>query len=325
MKKAIIITSINEKTKAVQEYESLEGWHVVVVGDRKSRPIRNSQNLTFLSVEQQNSLGFKLTKALPFDHYARKNLGYLYALRMGAEVVYDTDDDNRPYPTWRGMDFECGNLVSGRERFVNVYNYFSDSQVWPRGFPLDLVRGGRRMDIAPVSPLKVGVWQGLADLDPDVDAIFRLVFDGRITFKKKPPIVLPEGSYCPFNSQNTFWAMEAFPLMYLPSTVSFRFTDILRGYVAQRLLWTASMHLGFHEATVFQERNEHDLMRDFKEEIECYLSGPTVVEILDGLSFSAGLGENLESAYAALHRRGLVGDREVKLVDAWLEDWAGVV
>ena len=64
---------------------------------------------------------------------------------------------------------------------------------------------------------------------------------------------------------------EFFPLLYLPSFVTFRFTDILRGFVAQPILWKAGFNLGFTEATVFQERNAHNYVRDFESEIPMYL------------------------------------------------------
>ena len=61
------------------------------------------------------------------------------------------------------------------------------------------------------------IWQGLADRNPDIDAIYRLTQPLPVHFDKtKLRIALAEGSICPFNSQNTTWFREAFPLMYLP-------------------------------------------------------------------------------------------------------------
>ena len=39
-------------------------------------------------------------------------------------------------------------------------------------------------------------------------------------------------AYSPFNSQNTIWFKEIFPLLYLPVSCSMRATDIIRGLVA---------------------------------------------------------------------------------------------
>ena len=39
-----------------------------------------------------------------------------------------------------------------------------------------------------------------------------------------------EKAYSPFNSQNTIWFKEIFPLLYLPVSCSMRATDIIRGF-----------------------------------------------------------------------------------------------
>lgn len=320
MKKYIVITTINEKTKALSEFEKIDDWHLIIVGDKKSKPIENSQNLTFLSVEDQKKLGFSVVEHLPYNHYTRKNIGYLYAIREGAEVIYDTDDDNLPYPYWKLENFQCGNIIESEYDFVNIYRHFSNEKIWPRGFPLDLINAKDKIEVTSSKPLKVGIWQGLADLDPDVDAIYRLVFNQPVTFERKDSVILPEGKYCPFNSQNTFWAKEAFPFLYLPATTSFRFTDILRGYIAQRLLWAGGMHLGFHEATVFQERNVHDFMKDFRDEIECYLNTRPAIESFARLKLTNEPLGNFRIAYQQLHLDGLISADEISIVEAWLTD-----
>ncbi|WP_109313748.1 hypothetical protein [Ruegeria sp. AU67] len=69
---------------------------LVVVGDRKTPDNWSCDGAEYLSVERQLSLGFRLSDALPFDHYCRKMIGYLLAARNGAEMIVDTDDDNLP-------------------------------------------------------------------------------------------------------------------------------------------------------------------------------------------------------------------------------------
>jgi hypothetical protein len=325
MKKFIIITTINEKTRAVSNFEEMDGWHLIVVGDKKSKPIESSNNLTFLSMEDQKKLGFLISEKLPYNHYARKNIGYLYAIREGADVIYDTDDDNIPYPYWGQENFKCGTFIQGEDDFLNIYQYFSKEYIWPRGFPLDLINRREALAIVKSDPAKVGVWQGLADLDPDVDAIYRLLFNKLVTFERKEPVILPAGKYCPFNSQNTFWTKEAFPFLYLPATTSFRFTDILRGFVAQRLLWAIGMHLGFHQATVFQERNNHDLMKDFKDEVECFLNTRQVIQVLQGLETGNDPLENMDLVYKSFLKQELIGSEELVILDTWRKDFAEVV
>lgn len=65
--------------------------------------------------------------------------------------------------------------------------------------------------------------QGLADVDPDVDAIFRLTQPLNITFAKSAPsVVLPHGIMAPFNSQNTLFDRDALWGLLLPVTTTFR-------------------------------------------------------------------------------------------------------
>ena len=72
---------------------------VVVVGDTGSQPwsppAHVASNTVFLSVDKQNELYSKLSGLLPTKSFARKNMGYVYAIReLGACAVYDFDDDN---------------------------------------------------------------------------------------------------------------------------------------------------------------------------------------------------------------------------------------
>ncbi len=322
MQKYIVITSVNNLTEAVRKFAEVEGWRVVLVGDRKTPPVDEYPNVTFLSVEEQGRLGFNLYDFCPFDHYSRKNLGYLYAIKSGAEFIADTDDDNIPYDFW-GRDVSpepCSMEVVTGPKVVNVYRFFTDEFVWPRGFPLPLVSGGSMPEVREMHDQRIGVWQGLVDRDPDVDAIYRLVYGKLIEFNSRPPIVLDEGVYCPFNSQNTIWSAEAFPYLYLPAHVNFRFTDILRGYIAQRGIWALNMKLAFTSASAYQDRNEHDLMSDFTDEIPCYTQVETVMEILDGIVLTGRPHDDLRRLYTALFEAGIVKSEEIEGINAWIED-----
>jgi len=277
--------------------------------------------LTFLPFEDQSTLGFRLASELPVRHYARKNLGYLHAMAAGAGSLFDTDDDNVPHDDWTVGEATCSDLLSGDGRFVNAYRHFTDAHVWPRGFPLDevLAAGGPRVTNA-LEPHRVGVWQSLVDGDPDVDAVYRLALGAPVQFERKPPVAVARGAYTPLNSQATSWSAESFPLLYLPSTVEFRFTDILRGYVAQRLLWERDLLLGVRSPNVTQERNEHDLLEDFRGEVECYLAVKPVVDTLNSLELGPDLLDGLGTVYGALAEEGLVRRDELDLVALWIDD-----
>lgn len=53
-------------------------------------------NCIHLDVEQQLKLNYRVTRLLKLNSYARKTIGFLYAIQHGAKIIYETDDDNSP-------------------------------------------------------------------------------------------------------------------------------------------------------------------------------------------------------------------------------------
>jgi hypothetical protein len=320
MKKFIVITSIFEPTLAVEKFAALTDYKLIVVGDLKTPKNWNCPNVTYLGVDEQKELNREFADLLPYNHYGRKMMGYVYAIQQGADVIIDTDDDNIPYENWNFPDFEGSfDTIDKEQGFYNIYSDFTSQKIWPRGLPLQLINSTKTFQRS-TSKAKIGVWQGLADGDPDVDAIYRLVSDVPCTFEKRNPVVLEQGTLCPFNSQNTAIRKELFPLLYLPAFVTFRFTDILRGLVAQPILWEAGYRLGFTEATVFQERNPHNYMRDFESEVPMYLHTERTIETIGSvLSDKNSVSQNLYFAYESLHKQQIVEVKELNLLENWLK------
>lgn len=326
MKKYLVITSIFPPTEAVKKFAERKDIHIIIVGDKKSPSNYDCQNTTFLSVK--NKLNYKLEDKLPYNHYARKMLGYIYASKNSADIIIDTDDDNAPKDNWNFPDFNSNFDITGASNnisFLNVYKYYTDKHIWPRGFNLkDITNKNAIINKEKISheKINVGIWQGLVDGEPDVDAIYRLIDNEKCYFDESiPPIVLNNNCYCPFNTQNTAIRKELFPLMYIPATVTFRFCDILRGLVAQPIMQIAGYKLGFTTSTVIQDRNEHDYLKDFKSEIPCYLEAYNVIEIVqNSISQNCTIKENLKRAYNSLCNNNIVTQEELVLLDAWLDD-----
>ncbi|MCE5198296.1 MAG: STELLO glycosyltransferase family protein [Armatimonadota bacterium] len=329
-KKFIIITSIFSPTEAVKAFAALDEYKLIVVGDNKTPKDWHEDNVIFYPIEDQLNEGGSFARLLPENHYTRKMLGYLKAAKMGANIIIDTDDDNIPKTYWSFPSFEGRFQVSEPNMgFVNTYSYFTDMHIWPRGLPLSQIKAGAgSIGEAQLSESEtcIGVWQGLADEDPDVDAIYRLTNNAPCFFSERDPIVLKKGTVCPFNSQNTAFRKELFALLYLPAFVTFRFTDILRGLVAQPIMWLYDYYLGFTKATVIQKRNEHDYTKDFESEIPCYLQSSKILEIVsECLDASKNISDNLCAAYAGLAKHNIVCDREVECVKAWCSELASQI
>ncbi len=319
MTTTIVITSIFPPSEAVRRYAALPGYRLVVAGDRKTPSSWSCDGAVFLPLERQQAIGRELHELMPLDHYCRKMFGYLVAIRDGAQRIVDTDDDNIPKPEFGFPPLEGAfDLVPKHRGYANVYAYFTGRKIWPRGLPLRCIAS--RPPQLEQAQSRIGIWQGLADEDPDVDALYRLTDNTPCWFDAKPPLALGEGTLAPLNSQNTLFRRELFPLLYLPTQVSFRFTDILRGWVAQPILWAHGYRAGFTQATVVQKRNPHDYFKDFLSEIPMYQHGEEVPEIVGAaIGASRSVADNLHEAYVALERRGIVERKELQVLDAWLK------
>ena len=306
-----VITSIQPPTLAVKLLARNKQLKTIVVADKKTPAVWQENNVKFLSVPEQQQLDFPLLRNLPWNHYSRKMLGYIYAIQKGAAMIYDTDDDNIPTANWQfPAGYGCYQVTRENLSFINVYQYFTRQKVWPRGFPLNLVNRDYTAALAELSvePLTAGI-----------DAIYRLLFNDLCIFEKKPPLLLNKGTICPFNSQNTLFSKDTFPLLYIPATVTFRFCDILRGLVAQPILWTKNLHLGFTAATVRQIRNPHDYLRDFESEVPMYLNAEKLVAAVAGkVRSSYSLTENLWAPYELLLNMNIVSRGELDLLHDWL-------
>lgn len=322
VKKFIVITSIFKPTEAIEKFSALKDHHLVVVGDKKTPADWHYDNCTYLNTDAQIALSSSLANAIPYNHYGRKMTGYVYAMQQGADIIIDTDDDNIPYTGWSFPSFD-GNFLSSKNDlgWVNIYHHFSEQLIWPRGLPLRNINDSRDklQWQKEKTNQRIGIWQGLADEDPDVDAIYRLTSNTPCIFQKKEPVVLEKGTVCPFNSQNTAIQKELFPLLFLPSFVTFRFTDILRGIIAQPVLWQHGFRLGFTEATVVQKRNEHDYFKDFESEVPMYLHTEKSLEAVRKAISNVSVADNLYNAYEALLKINVVEEREMNVLKEWLK------
>lgn len=327
----LIVTSISAPNAALQSLANgsqRHGIEFIVVGDEKSPSDFDLMGCRFYSLARQRELNLAFAGACPTGHYSRKNIGYLLALSEGAEIIVETDDDNYPRESFWAERSRFARARHQRHRgWVNVYRYFSDSNIWPRGFPLREIKS----DQPPLAPgldlVDSPIQQGFANENPDVDAVYRLALPLPQNFRDAPPVALATGAWCPFNSQNTAWWREAASLLYLPSYCSFRMTDIWRSFVAQRIAWENDWAITFHAPSVWQDRSEHDMMADFKDEVAGYLHNSMISEILVQTRLLRGvqnIPQNMRTCYEALVSANLVRNEEISLLTTWLDDIADI-
>ena len=317
MKKVIVLTTIQAPTESVKKFAKLKDFEMIVAGDNKTPKDWVLENVKYISISQQKRDYPDLSKYISENHYARKNFAYLEAVKLGADLILETDDDNYPNGVFKNENkekFDAYRLDG--ETFINVYKHFTKERIWPRGLPLNFItRSGRKRKVRAVEPQIV---QSLVDLDPDVDAIYRLTSGAKIKFTAGRAVYPKKGSYSPFNSQATYWRKNVFPLLYLPTSVNSRVTDIWRGYIAQRILSELDYSLVFVSPMFFQKRNVHNFIKDFEDETDLYLKTESMVREMDRLNLKGSINKMLIQVYEVLIKKSYFLSREMKGVKTWL-------
>ncbi len=280
MKKYIVTTSIYPPSKALRLYSEMQDWQLIVVGDLKTPHDQyNTLNCLYLHPEEQKSKYPELSDNLGWCNIQRRNIGFVEAYNLGADIVATVDDDNIPYSDWGS------NIAVGREIEVDLYeseNGFFDplsvtetKSLWHRGYPIQLVSTKNQIESLGKYKRKVLVQADFWDGDPDVDAIARITQKPEVKYRFKENF--GSDQLAPFNSQNTFISRDLFPHYSVLPHVG-RMDDIWGGYIAQHHFPRSVI---YGPASVYQERNDQDLVTNMEDEIFGYR---TTLKLLEDIS-----------------------------------------
>lgn len=311
--KWVVITTINAPNKRVLEFIKL-GYRVLIVGDKKTPQEWGTfdKRIIYFDYANQERDFPDLSALIGPNTYARKNLGYLYAIKNGANIIWETDDDTFPLGDLTDplSSLNIVRHMTNRNEVWNPYTYFLPGhKIWPRGFPLEKINASFESEKLPlVSNFSdVDILQTLVNNEPDVDAIYRLTVNSDpVTFPLKLGAVEINQGIAPGNTQSTFWLTRtSFESIYFPTTVNNRFADILKMYLAQ-----VNNNLLYSGFLVEQFRNPHNYMIDFNDEVEMYRSLAILCEFILKQEF----GTKLETLYANLVDLGICKPSEVQVV-----------
>ena len=276
MKKNIIVTTtINAPTIALNAYAKMPGWDLIVVGDKKTPHdlYKDRDDLYYFSPEEQDEKYPELSEIIGWNKIARRSLGYILAYDMGCEIMATVDDDNIPLPNW-GTTVVAGKTIDytvfkTNEKFFDpLFAQGNYPQLWHRGFPYELLPN-RKFEVIKKETAEVHVQAGFWNGDPDIDAIARIAHMPDCKFDEFEPFSTKE--LTPFNSQNTIITREFIKWYFMFPWIG-RMEDIWAAYVLQQLAKEHGKELNivFTAASVFQDRNEHNLITDLKAEIIGY-------------------------------------------------------
>ena len=325
-----------------------EDWCMVIVGDKKGFQMYElnegkSGRVIYLNPKDQEEIermGANLSKLLPWNSFGRKNLGYLYAIASGARLIWDFDDDNAllSLPPRILESREVRTVLEVRQKpemdFCASFNPMPLMGAkmlpsWPRGLPLsDIKNKACQAEAYFVHHVArdskaIGVFQSLANHDPDVDAIYRLTQP--LPFDFDPPyenqtVLIPTGAYSPFNAQATLFTYEAMFILILPITVHGRVADIWRSYFGQRLLRDIGFEVAFTYPQVVQDRNSHNYLADLDSEQPLYMKSGKMIKLLQEWSSRCQSMEcHFEALIIELYERDYIDIGDVDLVQEWIE------
>ena len=84
--KAIVTTTINPITKAIQRFDAMADWTVIAIGDKKTPSDYKLKKGVYVSPQQQEKYDKALSDAIGWNCIQRRNFGLLWAYDMGAEI-----------------------------------------------------------------------------------------------------------------------------------------------------------------------------------------------------------------------------------------------
>ncbi len=297
MKKIIVTTTINPPTAAIKAFDAMKDWELIVIGDLKTPADYKLERGRYVSPAEQEALLPDLSKAIGFGCIQRRNIGFVMAHQAGADIVATIDDDNIPLPGWGE------NLLIDRPVYANQWHSEIEcfdplhaaghGHLWHRGFPLQLL--AKRV----ISHSFVGTSELAADIqadfwhgDPDVDAICRMEHAPECRFHNNP-FPFSGDKISPFNSQNTFLLRKVLPHYFMMCGVG-RMDDIWASFHAQ----AQGFKVVYGQASVVQNRNDHDLTVDMEKEYIGYSKNLKIIQQL-------AANKNAVLDHLPLHGRGV--------------------
>lgn len=306
MKTALITTTIN--VPHVLEHYRAIGSNVrfFVAGDQKS-PHQAIGDLLetigrsgygeeacepYYHPVDQEGLNYACSELIGWNSIQRRNIALLEAVKWGAEIIVSTDDDNIPLD-WdyfqrftETLDARLWNGCRATGQSFDV-GQLLDPIAPHRGFPLNY---GKNFKIESVVGAKIGVAAGICLGDPDVSAVTRMAnapVVHRVSELLRTGIVVKPGTKTVFNSQNSAFIRELAPAFFMLPGVG-RYDDIFASLIMQRVMQERAWHVHFGQPFVWQQRNQHNLVRDLENELYGMERMQRFVTHLERLSLSTG-------------------------------------
>jgi hypothetical protein len=287
----------------------------------------NISDCEIYSPDRQRELGYECSALIPFNSIQRRNIALLEAIKWGADLIVNIDDDNAClgdyfYETRIKLLNPFAGLKASSQTGWFDPGALLVPQTKHRGFPISIKA---EPVYEPVTKAKVGVAAGLCLGDPDIDAVTRIATAPTIhsvsQLGETGVVIDPRETKTVFNSQNTSFIRELAPAMFMMPGVG-RYDDIYASLICQRVMRERGLHVHFGQPFVWQQRNQHNLINDLRAEIDGMANIEKFGEFLDGVVSS---GEKsvvtwLRDFYYVLSHQSFVPQSSTEAALAFLND-----
>lgn len=334
MKLFLVLTTINVPTVLALYRKCSIHTDFIVAGDRKT-PREAYEFVLALDKTSvclpESGHKWKCSETIGFDCLQRRNIGFLEALKAGADVIVTIDDDNIPIATdyfdrYRNVlqkPFD-GIKVTGEDGWFDPGSLLIPP-TRHRGYPYSRPISKRA---SPVVGARVGVSAGLIIGDPDIDAVTRMEHRpdiGSVHILGSTGVVVDPHCWTVFNSQNTAVIRELVPAWFMMPGVG-RHDDIYASLIVQRVARERGLHVHFGQPFCYQQRNQHDLLADLMAELPGMSNVQKMADLLDSIVLPGkSVIEDTRTIYQTLEHSDWLPDHAIYAAYKWLEDCEGVL
>ena len=305
-----------------------------IMGDRKTPDekvvnfLTDIPNHAYYGIDAQHSLGYKCSRLIPENCIQRRNLAYLEALSWGADVIIAWDDDNAPIDPAYFATFDDlfsrpfnGLEVSGEQGWWDP-GHLIIPKTKHRGIPHAHAHSQAPHRVSHAVDVSIGVAAGLCLGDPDIDAVTRLERAPVVEAVSEPGragVVLRPDNWSVVNSQNTAFRRALAPAMFLMPFVG-RYDDIFASAVAQRVMRQMDLRVHYGQPFIYQQRNEHNLITDLKNEMLGMERMAHLATLLDHIEHFPSDVDPVRQVYHVLEHVAWLPKQAVDAAVAYLDD-----
>lgn len=342
MKTALITTTINVPTvlKLYRQHGPDVKFFIALDENSDFSGIAKAPqipNCSWLTPDWQKK--WKCSPLIGFRNIQRRNLALLEAVEWGADIIVSIDDDNipigdggvgGPYFWWfqrllgaYGDHPFNGAKVSSPTGWFDVGTLLAPASPH-RGFPHDVES---QTVVSHVVGAKVGAAAGIVLGDPDVSAVTRMALAPevhRVSQILESGIAVDPSTHTVFNSQNSAIIRELAPAWGMVPFVQ-RYDDILASLVCARVMRQRDLYIHFGRPFVFQQRNQHDLLKDLRGE----LLGMEIIRnfafVLDETKLQGkSVIDDCRAIWSAVGKACLIPEKSVEAMLAYVDDCEGL-